>query len=120
MALGGETFGVTSSECTLCGTEGEATLFLSSSGSSSPSEELLSESSLPSDSVAECFECSELFDFEGEGEREPDWELDCEEDEEDWEEVDEDLLRVFGDGARRHGSTHWSPDWPNLVVVLVT
>ena len=93
--------------------------FFSSSASSSP-DELLSDSSLPSDSVAECFECSELFDFEGDGDRDPDWELDCDEDEEDWDEVDEDRRRVLGEGARRQGSTHWSTACPNLVVVLVT
>ena len=98
--------------------DGETASF--SSCASSSSDELLSESSLPSDPVAECFECSELFDFEGDGDREPDWELDCDEDEEDCDEVEDDRRLVFGDGALRQGSTHWSPVWPNLVVVLVT
>ncbi len=93
--------------CSVGGSDGEATSFFSSPASSS-SDELLSESSLPSDSVAECFECSELFDFEGdfEGDCEPDCVLDCDEDEEDWDEVEEDRRRVFGEGARRQGSTH--------------
>lgn len=119
MGFGGETFvEVAARADSFSGSDGEASSFFSSSASSS--DELLSESSLPSDSVAECFECSELFDFEGDGDREPDWELDCEEDEEDWDELEEDRRRVFGDGARRQGSTHWSPVCPNLVVVFVT
>ena len=115
----GETF-VAGRGCSVVGGGGGGgdTVFFSFPSSFSSSDEELSESSLASDS--ECFECSELFDFErlGEGECEP--ELDWDEDEEDWDEVEEDLLRAFGDGARLQGSTHWSPACPNLVVVFVT
>jgi hypothetical protein len=114
--LGGDTFAVV---CSVGGRDGETVSFFSPSASSPP-DELLSDSSLPSDSVAECFECSETFDFAGDGDREPDGELDWDEDEEDWDEVEEDRRRAFGEGARRQGSTHWSTACPNLAVVLVT